>query len=263
MPKPWPAVLGRTWGVWWRQGGICCVCFWAVGSAWAPCQAGLIAGVLPLPHHLLAICLRKSSSLLCCRRQCLRGADRALPSSAAFSLSPRRASGPVSSHLKAGPRLSAPSSSPVTSKGPVRGFSEGTQRMQFGLGSGCILNQSNVGSLSERPRVDGNCEARSHCRLWSAFSVPGLTLSFISRIMCVTPLQDWYGCYYPHSYREGRQTWKVRCCTHDRTAVSGTGTAEPDIQSKASAGNRDAMLGTYPAPLKTRALQLGWSECTC
>ena len=78
----------------------------------------------------------------------------ALPSTAAFSPSPRRASGPVCSSLKAGPRLSASPSSPVTGKGPVRGFSEGTWRMQFGLGSGSILNQSNAGSLSESPCVD-------------------------------------------------------------------------------------------------------------
>lgn len=46
------------------------------------------------------------------------------------------------------------------------------------MGSGLILNQSNMGSLSASPCVDGNCSAHSYSHIQSTVSVPGLTLSF-------------------------------------------------------------------------------------
>lgn len=133
---------------------------------WAPCQAGVITGALPPPHHLLAICLGKSSFPSAATSACDGGglgflAGMSLPTgprtplwTACFRLAPTRT-----------PRAQSPaagrhgrdiwfSTRPVTAKGPVRGFLQGRRRMQFGAGSGLILNQSNMGSLSESQRVE-------------------------------------------------------------------------------------------------------------
>lgn len=60
----------RTCGAW---GGVGCVCPWAVGSVWAPCQVG-DEGSPPLPRHLLPSCLRSPSPFSAAARACGRGA---------------------------------------------------------------------------------------------------------------------------------------------------------------------------------------------
>lgn len=41
--------------LWDLAGRLLCL-FWAVGTGWVPCQAGMSMGASLLPHHLLAIC---------------------------------------------------------------------------------------------------------------------------------------------------------------------------------------------------------------
>lgn len=116
-------------------------------TQWARGQAGAITGALPLPHHLLAICPRKPSFPPChCCRAC---SERhwtpgwtLLCSAFSHRLS-AAAAGPTSSSRKAGLHLSAACRA-WHIKGPVRGFSEGRRS---GVGSGLILNQSNMRSL--------------------------------------------------------------------------------------------------------------------
>ena len=78
------------------------------------------------------------------------------------------ASGPASSSRKAGVPLSA----------AFRDLHRFLSHRRSGVGSGLILNQSNMGSLSASPCVDGNCSAHSYSHIQSTVSVPGLTLSF-------------------------------------------------------------------------------------
>lgn len=101
------------------------VCVLSVGAG----PDGAIMGALPLPHHLLTICLRKPSFPLChcCPRPqqealgFLAGPCCALPSPTASALQPQvpppaaRRQGCVCLLLF----------EPGTVKGPVRGFSEG------------------------------------------------------------------------------------------------------------------------------------------
>lgn len=140
QPVPWTTCAILGWDV-------CCVCSWAMDSVWARGQAGAITGALPLPHHLLAICPRKPSFPLChCCRAC---SERhwtpgwTLLCSAFSHCLSAAAAGPTSSSRKAGLRLSAACRA-WHIKGPVRGFSEGRRS---GVGSGLILNQSNMRSL--------------------------------------------------------------------------------------------------------------------
>ena len=162
--------------IWRGEGGerdVCCVCFWAVGSVWAWGQAGAITGALPPPHNLLAICPRKPSCPLrhcgpCPQREALgflAGPSCALPSPAASALQPQVLPPAAGRQGCLCPLLFV----------PFTGFSEGRRS---GVGSGLILNQSNMGSLSASPCVDGNCSAHSYSHIQSTVSVSGLTLSF-------------------------------------------------------------------------------------
>lgn len=181
-PKSWQAVPWRTCGA---SGGVCCICFWAEGSVWAPGQAGVITGALPLPHHLLAICLREPSSPLpppvpvmewdwaswlgcCC--QTGPGLRCGQPASDCLKCWSHR----LGFQQLVGMATSAWfSSHPLTAKGPVRGFLEGEENAVWG-GIRVILKQSNTESLLEGQCVEWKLQY-------------SLSRTFIEHIFCSSP----------------------------------------------------------------------------
>lgn len=136
-----PVLANYTWEDLWAPGRPLQCCFWAVGPP--------TPGALPLPHHLLTICLRK----ILFPSAAARASDRAHWASwwgCRCQLGSGLCCGLPASYCLSSPVLSAPAPHPppcpVAFKGPVRGFWEGWG-LEVGWGTWVYPKPDNTGTL--------------------------------------------------------------------------------------------------------------------
>lgn len=239
------------------RGGTRCIRFWAVGWVWAQGQAGVIAGALPPPHHLLAICLSKSSPA--------SAAASARDGAGPGSLAPRSLpNGPTTlllpQTLKPRRRLRQPGGTATcvwpSRLSPLRagrGFLEGEKENAV-WGGIWAYPKPEQHRIAFREPLCAMETAILILNLLSTFSIPGLTLRVLysrSHIMFTTTLCDWYDCYYCHFQMAKADLESGLICPRLHSSKRKRQQLTPDTcRPKPAPGT--ALLGRAPCPRRAR-----------